>query len=197
MITRWIALAVTVVPPASPPMRRNGANLSDQADPHHRRLPAGRAGRRDGARSRRAEDVARRSGSQSWSTTAAAPAARSRRGRSAESEADGHTLLLGNTSTLVISPLIYKNIELRPAQRILRRSRASASPRISWSPIRTFRRNTVQELIAYAKANTGKLNYASAGIGTPPHLIGEMFKLRTGIDVLHIPTRAAAPRCSR
>jgi tripartite-type tricarboxylate transporter receptor subunit TctC len=49
-------------------------------------------------------------------------------------------------------------------------------------PVKTF-----PELVAYGRANPGKLNFASAGIGTTPHLAGEMFKLRTGIDATHIP----------
>ena len=110
----------------------------------------------------------------------------------AESEADGHTLLLGNTSTLVISPLIYKNIGYDPLKGFAPIARIGvtsnflvANPKIP--------AKTVRELIAYAKANAGKLNYSSAGIGTPPHLIGEMFKLRVGIDVLHIPYKGGGP----
>jgi tripartite-type tricarboxylate transporter receptor subunit TctC len=49
---------------------------------------------------------------------------------------------------------------------------------------------TLPELIAYAKANPGKLNFASAGIGTTPHLAGELFKQRTGIDATHVPYRS-------
>ena len=49
--------------------------------------------------------------------------------------------------------------------------------------------DTVQELIAYAKANPGKVNYGSTGIGTPPHLAGEMFKAQAGIDIVHVPFR--------
>jgi tripartite-type tricarboxylate transporter receptor subunit TctC len=50
---------------------------------------------------------------------------------------------------------------------------------------------TLAEVIAYAKANPGKLNYASSGIGTPPHLAGELFKSMTGVDVVHVPFREA------
>jgi len=50
---------------------------------------------------------------------------------------------------------------------------------------------TLSELIAYAKANPGKLNYASSGIGTPPHLAGELFKTMAGIDIVHVPFREA------
>src|SRR3982074_773790 len=50
---------------------------------------------------------------------------------------------------------------------------------------------SLAELIAYAKANPGKLNYASSGIGTPPHLAGEMFKAMAGVDIVHVPFREA------
>jgi tripartite-type tricarboxylate transporter receptor subunit TctC len=50
---------------------------------------------------------------------------------------------------------------------------------------------SLAELIALAKANPGKLNYASSGIGTPPHLAGELFKSMAGIDVVHVPFREA------
>ena len=52
---------------------------------------------------------------------------------------------------------------------------------------------TVPEFIAYAKANPGKINMASSGVGTSPHLAGELFKMMTGVDFLHVPYRGAAP----
>ena len=52
---------------------------------------------------------------------------------------------------------------------------------------------TVPELIAYAKANPGKLNMASGGVGSTPHLAGELFKMMTGINMLHVPYRGDAP----
>jgi tripartite-type tricarboxylate transporter receptor subunit TctC len=52
---------------------------------------------------------------------------------------------------------------------------------------------TVPGLIAYAKANPGKLNMASAGNGSPPHLAGELFKLTAGVDMVHVPYRGSAP----
>ena len=52
---------------------------------------------------------------------------------------------------------------------------------------------TVPEFIAYAKANPGKINMASAGIGTAPHVAGELFKMMTGVDMVHVPYRGAAP----
>ena len=52
---------------------------------------------------------------------------------------------------------------------------------------------TVPEFIAYAKANPGKINMASAGNGTTQHVAGELFKMMTGVDMIHVPYRGAAP----
>jgi tripartite-type tricarboxylate transporter receptor subunit TctC len=110
----------------------------------------------------------------------------------AESEPDGYTLLLGNTSTLVVGPLMYKNVGYDALK---------AFAPIAWlgttsdilvvnpkSPLKS-----VTDLVAYAKANPGKLNYSTPGIGTPPHLIGEMLKLRAGIDIVHVPYKGGGP----
>jgi tripartite-type tricarboxylate transporter receptor subunit TctC len=53
--------------------------------------------------------------------------------------------------------------------------------------------NTVPEFIAYAKANPGKINMASAGNGTPQHIFGELFKMMAGVDLIHVPYRGGAP----
>jgi tripartite-type tricarboxylate transporter receptor subunit TctC len=50
---------------------------------------------------------------------------------------------------------------------------------------------TIPEFIAYAKANPGKINYASPGVGSTPHLMGELFKMMTGVDLVHVPYRAS------
>jgi tripartite-type tricarboxylate transporter receptor subunit TctC len=110
----------------------------------------------------------------------------------AESEPDGYTLLLGNTSTLAISPLIYKSIGYDPLKAFAPVVRLGTTSNILMTYPK-FPATSVRELIANAKANPGKLNYSSAGIGTPPHLIGEMFKLRAGIDVVHVPYRGGGP----
>jgi tripartite-type tricarboxylate transporter receptor subunit TctC len=106
----------------------------------------------------------------------------------AESEADGYTLLLGNTSTLIIAPMMYRNVNYDPyksfAPVALLGTTANLLLVYPGLPVQS-----VAELIALARARPGKLNYASPGIGTPPHLIGEMFKQRAGIDVAHVPYR--------
>ena len=57
----------------------------------------------------------------------------------------------------------------------------------------TFPAKSVPEFIAYAKAHPGKINMASAGIGTPQHIAGELFKMMTGVDMLHVPYRGVTP----
>jgi len=110
----------------------------------------------------------------------------------AESEPDGYTLLLGNTSTLVISPLIYKNVNYDPVKGFAPvAALGTTSNLLIVNPALPVK--SVQELIALARAKPGKLNYASAGIGTPPHLIGEMFKQRLGLDVVHVPYKGGGP----
>jgi tripartite-type tricarboxylate transporter receptor subunit TctC len=110
----------------------------------------------------------------------------------AESDADGTTLLLGNTSTLVISPLIYKNVGYDPVKGFAPIALlGTTSNLLIVNPALPV--NSVQELIALARARPGKLNYSSAGIGTPPHLIGEMFKQRLGLDVVHVPYKGGGP----
>ena len=110
----------------------------------------------------------------------------------AESEPDGHTLLLGNTSTLIISPLIYKNVNYDPVKSFAPvASLGTTSNLLIVNP--PLAATSVQELIALARKNPGKLNYSSAGIGTPPHLIGEMFKQRLGLDIVHVPYKGGGP----
>jgi tripartite-type tricarboxylate transporter receptor subunit TctC len=107
----------------------------------------------------------------------------------AESEPDGYTLLLGNTSTLIISPLMYKSVGYDPLKAFAPIALLGTTSDILVVNPR-FPAKTLQEFIAYAKANPGKLNFASPGIGTPPHLIGEMLKLRAGIDIVHVPYKS-------
>jgi tripartite-type tricarboxylate transporter receptor subunit TctC len=103
-----------------------------------------------------------------------------------ESDPDGYTLLLGNTSTLIISPLIYKQVNYDPVKGFAPvATLGSTSNLMIVNPELPVK--SVQELIVLARKSPGKLNYSSAGIGTPPHLIGEMFKQRLGLDIVHVP----------
>jgi tripartite-type tricarboxylate transporter receptor subunit TctC len=110
----------------------------------------------------------------------------------AESDPDGYTLLLGNTSTLIISPLIYKQVNYDPVKGFAPvATLGTTSNLMIVNP--ALPATSVQELIALARKSPGKLNYSSAGIGTPPHLIGEMFKQRLGLDIVHVPYKGGGP----
>ena len=61
----------------------------------------------------------------------------------------------------------------------------------------SFPAKTVPEFIAYAKANPGKINMASSGIGATPHVAGELFKMMAGVDMVHVPYRGARTRVHR
>jgi tripartite-type tricarboxylate transporter receptor subunit TctC len=110
----------------------------------------------------------------------------------AESDPDGYTLLLGNTSTLIIGPLIHKTAGYDPVKGFAPVALlGTTSNLLIVNP--GLPAKSVAELVALAKTTPGKLNYSSAGIGTPPHLIGEMFKQRLGLDVVHVPYKGGGP----
>ena len=107
----------------------------------------------------------------------------------AVSAPDGYTLLLANTANLVISPLLYREAGYDPAKAFAAVALVGTTPNILIaSNASGFK--TVQDITAYARENPGKLNYSSAGVGTPLHLIGEMFKQRLGLDIVHIPYKS-------
>ncbi|TMG41204.1 MAG: tripartite tricarboxylate transporter substrate binding protein, partial [Chloroflexi bacterium] len=105
----------------------------------------------------------------------------------ARSAPDGYTILLTDPG-LVSNPTLQSDVPYDLFNGLQAVSIVGASPAVIVAslklPVTTF-----PELIAYAKANPGKLNFASAGIGTAPHLAGEMIKLRAGIDMTHVPYR--------
>ena len=110
----------------------------------------------------------------------------------AKSEPDGYTLVLGYTGTLAIGPSLYK--------------KAGYDPRKDFAPIGlignapnslvvhpSFPAKTIAELIAYAKANPGKVNFGSAGAGTASHITGEYFAASAGVKLVHIPYKGTGP----
>jgi tripartite-type tricarboxylate transporter receptor subunit TctC len=103
----------------------------------------------------------------------------------ARSAPDGYTLVLMDPA-IIINPTLQADVPYDVFRNLQTVSIISSSPEVlvvsPILPVKTF-----PELVTYGRANPGKLNFASAGIGTTPHLAGEMFKLRTGIDATHIP----------
>jgi tripartite-type tricarboxylate transporter receptor subunit TctC len=103
---------------------------------------------------------------------------------------DGYTLMIGSLSTFGTHPVLYK-LDYDPmkafapvASAVIDKLVMVAGPAL---PVKT-----IQELVAYAKANPGKLNYGNA-IGIGPHFTTEMFKIKSGTDIVHIPYRGGAP----
>ena len=109
----------------------------------------------------------------------------------AASEADGYTLLLGTVATLGALPAAMKNPGFDPDKSFAPISKLTESTAVLVAPP-SLAANTVGELVAFAKANPGKLNYSSAGIGNQTHLNGEVFKVKAGIDIVHLPYKSGA-----
>jgi len=104
---------------------------------------------------------------------------------------DGYTLYL-SSSPNAISATLYDNLNFNFIRDIAPVASISISPLVmEVNP--SVPAKTVPEFVAYAKANSGKLNMASNGNGTTSHLAGELFKMMTGINMLHVPYRGAAP----
>jgi tripartite-type tricarboxylate transporter receptor subunit TctC len=104
---------------------------------------------------------------------------------------DGHTLLLGNVSTFAIAPATMKNPGYDPTKSFAPVVQTSDMGAVMvTSP--SFPANTLQEFIAYAKANPGKVSYGSAGVGNSAHLMGELLQAKAQLDIVHVPYRSGA-----
>jgi tripartite-type tricarboxylate transporter receptor subunit TctC len=105
----------------------------------------------------------------------------------AHAEPDGYTLLLC-VSTNTINQMLYRHLNFDFVRDITPVAFIGGSPFVmAVNP--SLPAKTVAEFIAYAKANPGKINMASPGIGTAPHLVGELFKMMAGVDLVHVPYR--------
>jgi tripartite-type tricarboxylate transporter receptor subunit TctC len=107
------------------------------------------------------------------------------------SEPDGYTLMASQPAPLTVNGLLYKKINYDPTQLEPIAVMTTIPNTLTVRP--NFPANNVQEFLAYAKANPGKLNYASQGNGTTSHLTAEMFAQATGTKLVHVPFRGTAP----
>ncbi len=99
---------------------------------------------------------------------------------------DGYTVLFGTNGTLGIGPALYKNLRYDSEHDLVPVGILHKLPLLLMvNP--SVPATNLRELIAYARANPGKLSFASAGIGTASHLAGELFKQQAQIDILHVP----------
>jgi tripartite-type tricarboxylate transporter receptor subunit TctC len=106
-------------------------------------------------------------------------------------EPDGYTLLLSSTAN-VVNASLYNNLDFDFVRDVAPVASISYEPNVMvLNP--SVPAKTIPEFIAYAKANPGKINFGSAGIGSSQHMSGELFKMMAGIDMTHIPFRGTAP----
>ena len=110
----------------------------------------------------------------------------------AKSAADGNTWLLGNNSILATNAALYGHLPFDPVKDFAPVALVAVQPNILVVHP-SVPATTVAELIAYAKAQPGRLNYASSGAGAAAHLSGELFKAMTGVDMVHVPYKGAQP----
>jgi tripartite-type tricarboxylate transporter receptor subunit TctC len=109
----------------------------------------------------------------------------------AKAPADGYTLFFGATAQLSVNESIYKTMPYDVARDFAPIGLVGSVPNILVAhPAQPYK--TLAELIAYAKANPGKLSYASPGSGSTAHLSAELFKSQAGVDILHVPYKGAA-----
>ena len=110
----------------------------------------------------------------------------------AKSPADGYTLILGYTGTLAIGPTLYPSAGYDPRKDFAPIGQIGTAPNtLVVHP--SFEVKSVAELVAYAKANPGKVNFGSAGVGTVSHICGEYFGSEAGIQLIHIPYKGTGP----
>jgi len=109
----------------------------------------------------------------------------------AKAAPDGYTFLF-TLSSHTINPKLYDKLPFDVERDFVAVGRAASIPQlIAVHP--SVKANNIQELIALAKSQPGKLSYASVGTGSPSHIAGELFKLKTGIDMVHIPYKGGGP----
>src|SRR5215468_306237 len=107
----------------------------------------------------------------------------------ASAEADGYTLLFSSPGPLVTAAAVYRNLDYDPIKSFAPIAMVIYAPQML--VVHPVPAGTLQELIAYAKRNPGKITFGSSGYGTQPHMLGEMLKRTADINIIHVPYRGA------
>ena len=110
----------------------------------------------------------------------------------AKSPADGYTLLMGSQTTLAVAPALYRKFSIDASRDFAGVAMAGVSPLVlvvhPSVPVRS-----VQDLIALARSKPGTINFGSGGLGTTPHMAGELFSIQAGVKMVHVAYRGEAP----
>ena len=113
----------------------------------------------------------------------------------AKAAPDGYTLFMGTVGTHAINQSLYKKMPFDPVKDFAPLTRVAMVPNLLVAhPSKPYK--TVKELIAYAKANPGKVNFGSSGSGSSIHLSGELFNALAKVDMVHVPYKGSAPAVS-
>ncbi|MPZ56344.1 MAG: tripartite tricarboxylate transporter substrate binding protein [Rhizobiales bacterium] len=110
----------------------------------------------------------------------------------AHSDPDGSTILFAPIVTTAFTPFVFKKLNFDPLKDLAPITRVG-NFKFTLAVNNDVPANTVQEFVAYVKANPGKVSYATPGPGTPAHFLGAMFNKATGTDLLHVPYRGSGP----
>ena len=110
----------------------------------------------------------------------------------AKSAADGYTLMMGTQTTLAVAPALYRKFSIDAARDFAGVAKAGVSP-VVLVVHPSVPARSVTDLIALAKASPGTINFGSGGLGTTPHMAGELFSIQAGIKMVHVAYRGEAP----
>jgi tripartite-type tricarboxylate transporter receptor subunit TctC len=110
----------------------------------------------------------------------------------AKSPADGYTLMMGSQTTLAVAPALYRKFSVDPGRDFVGVAMAGVSPLVLVIHP-SVQAQSVRDLIALAKAKPGTINFGSGGLGTTPHMAGELFSLQAGVKMVHVAYRGEAP----
>src|ERR1700732_478356 len=110
----------------------------------------------------------------------------------AKADPDGYTLRMGSQTTYAVAPNLYRKVTLDPAKDFAGVAMTGASPLVLVvNP--SFAAHSVKDVIAMAKADPGKINFGTGGVGTTPHMTAELFQYTAGIKMVHVAYRGEAP----
>jgi tripartite-type tricarboxylate transporter receptor subunit TctC len=111
----------------------------------------------------------------------------------ARSNPDGYTLMIGNTTTNAITPVVFKSrMKIDYVKDVAPVARLAVLPSFFVASTKSYPPKTYAEHVAYAKANPGTVRYGSAGVGSIPHYNNEILARKAGIELVHIPNKAGA-----
>jgi tripartite-type tricarboxylate transporter receptor subunit TctC len=154
-------------------------------------VPFGPAGPTDAAARLLAQSLSDHFGKQFYVENVPGASANIGTGQAARAAPDGHTILV-TVNNLVINPSLFKTVPYDPY-----RDFEPVSLAVTFASSLTVHPSvpatSVQELVALIRANPGKYNFASPGLGTPSHLLGEQFRVSAGLDILHVPFGGSGP----